>query len=174
MKNQEVLSSTLDHLWTSSNVLLDKSGPISGHLARTLVRSVPDDGMSSFTRRLHCKNCGFLRNLGRVRVRRVKKNGHGKNQVVRKCMGCGKTEVERGTIQKPPKRKVTKTEKLAQPKQSGKKRRRDSVGSQYSADKTSVSRKKKNKRRRDSGVEKSSAGSRNDSLATSFLFQPIP
>ena len=174
MKNQEVLSGTLDHLWTSANVVLNRSRPISGHLARTLVRSVSNDGMSSFTRRLHCENCGFLHNLSRVRVRKVKKKGCGKNQIVRKCMGCGKTEVERGTIQKPPKRKVPKAEKLVQSKQSNKKRRRDSVGSQYSTDKTSGTKKKKNKRRRDSGVERSTGGNGNDSLATSFLFQPIP
>lgn len=179
VKVEDIGSVTHDFLWRAANEILEKTPTISQHLAGTLVLSVPEDGMSSFAKRMHCTGCGGLMVAAKVRLRKTAKRCRDRNRVLRTCPACDKTNKDAGVPRglQVTARDKSNIEELR--KQTAKAKRRKSRGKNTPENdlpiaKNSARSKKKRKRSKslDSASNRSADSNRNK-FAASFLFEPL-
>lgn len=191
MKPQEAWSRTYNHLWHGSNTMLATTPTISRHLARTLVSSIPEHGMSLLATKLHCQKCSALMTDGKVRLRKPKKRPRRAkpvvNVVMRTCAMCGHTNVDRGAESvAPPRECLEEIQQLRERNQRQRRRARETAtedGGRKKKRKGKASTQMANdgrlkkKRKRGSGSLKADGAQsapQKSGLAASFLFDPIP
>lgn len=95
-KPELIDSATYKFLWSASNTQFISTPTISRHLAAALVANVPPGGMTSSTRRMHCKQCFALMHMVKVRLRKAAKRSAYGNKVRRMCTKCGHVNVAGG------------------------------------------------------------------------------
>lgn len=196
MKLEEIEARTHDYLWRAANEMHRISPAISKHLASSLVSSVPENGMSAFAARMHCKKCGGLLLEAKVRVRKTKRRGRMdgtkcKNTIKRTCSGCENVNTEAGVLRgirpvledetviaelrrdeepfMPPQDEERGNDKLAKQNRNAKKQRDGLPGPR----KIIQSRKQTKRKRSCKKPTETTGQSKHSGLAASFLFDPL-
>lgn len=181
-------SHSYDFLWRAANELGRVSPAVSRHLAGALVSAVPEDGISAFAKRMHCRKCGALMTWCKTRVRpsgrRARIAGAScRNIVLRTCAACGEVNREPGV---PRGVRVgmgnggdveevrSLVERAAEKNQAASISERTTPVTKVIVKSRSKMGKKKNKRK---SLDKRAASGGRDGkrsgLATSFLFDPL-
>lgn len=184
VKVEDIGSVTYNFLWRASNESLQKTPTISQHLAGTLVLSVPEDGMSSFAKRMHCTGCGGLMTTAKVRLRKTTKRCRDRNRVLRTCQACDKVNKDAGVPRGLQVAAGDKSDIEELRKQTAKAKRRKSksketsekdlpIAKTLSAKKSAKSEKKRKRSKSLDTASNRSGDTERTGFAASFLFEPL-